>query len=111
MIEIKKADDLFKSEHSIKNDAYVCSDKDEILGILEYEMKDKDLILKNIDCNDNMLADGLVRQTMSFALDNGCEFCKYNEKIENRLFELRIIKKNDQKSIDILEFFIKINHF
>ena len=43
MIEIKKADDLFKSEHSIKNDAYVCSDKDEILGILEYEMKDKDL--------------------------------------------------------------------
>ena len=110
MIEIKKANDLFKNEHSIKNDAYVSTDKGEVLGLLEYKMKEKDLFLINLECNENMLADGLVRQTMSFALDNGCEFCKYDDIIAKRLFELRIIQKNDQKYIDILEFFMKINH-
>lgn len=110
MIEIKKADNSFKTEHNIENEAYICTDKDKLLGILEYEMKEKDLILTNLDCDDNMIADGLVRQTMNNALDNGSEFCKYNERIGKRLFELRIIKKIDEKSIDILDFFMKINH-
>lgn len=110
MIEIKKADNSFKSEHNIVNEAYICTDKDKLLGILEYEIRTKDLILTSLSCDDNMLADGLVRQTMSFALDNGSEFCKYNEEIAKRLFELRIIKKIDEKFIDILDFFMKINH-
>ena len=110
MIEIKKANNSFKSEHNIENEAYVCTDKGEVLGILEYTTEDKDLILTKIDCPENMLADGLVRQTMSNALDNGSEFCKFNEEVQKRLYEIRIIKNIEQKSIDILEFFMKINH-
>ena len=57
-----------------------------------------------------MLADGLVRQTMSNALDCGMETAKFEGAAQKRLFEIRIIKNEQQKSLDILEFFMKINH-
>ncbi len=110
MIEIKKADKLLKSSLKINDDAYVCTDKGEVLGFVEYKYQNKDLIITKIDCNENMLADGLVRQTMSNALDNGMEIAKFEPQAQKRLFEIRIIKKEDQKSLDILEFFMKINH-
>lgn len=110
MIEIKKADNSFKTEHNFENEAYICSDKDELLGILEYKIKDKDLILTKLTCEENMLADGLIRQTMSMALDNGCDYCKFNTEIQKKLYELRIIKKDNETCIDILNFFMKINH-
>lgn len=110
MIEIKKADNSFKTEHNIENEAYVCSDKGKVLGILEYKTEEKDLIFTSLNCEENLIADGLVRQTMSNALDNGSEFCKYSDEIAKRLYEIRIIKNTNQKSIDILDFFMKINH-
>lgn len=110
MIEIKKADISFKKEHNIENEAYVCSDKGEVLGIVEYKADGKDLIITDIRCEENMLADGLVRQTMSNALDNGCELCKFKDDVQKRLYDIRIIKKIDQNCIDILDLFMKINH-
>lgn len=110
MIEIKKADNSFKTEHNIRNEAYICMDKGEVLGILQYKTEGKDLILTKLQCEENMIADGLVRQTMSNALDNGSEFCKFDGEVQKRLFEIRIIKNINQNLIDILDFFMKINH-
>ncbi len=110
MIEIKKADKLLKTTLSIVDEAYVCTDKGETLGFVEYKYQDKNLVITKIDCQENMLADGLVRQTMSNALDNGMETAKFEGAAQKRLFEIRIIKNEQQKSLDILEFFMKINH-
>ncbi|MBQ5590596.1 MAG: hypothetical protein IIU65_02845 [Clostridia bacterium] len=110
MIEIKKADNQFKTENNINYEAYVCFDKEDVLGLVEYKIEENDLILTKIDCDENLLADGIVRQTLNNALDNGCETCKFNEEVKNRLFDIRIIKNKDQNSIDILDFFMKINH-
>ena len=110
MIEIKKADKLLKDKLSLEADAYVCTDKDDVLGFVEFKYQDKDLVITNVECNDNLLADGLVRQTMSNALDNGMETAVFEGNAQKRLYEIRIIKKEEQKSLDILEFFMKINH-
>jgi len=110
MIEIKKADKLLKTALNIKDEAYVCTDKGETLGFVEYKYENKDIIITKIDCEENMLADGLVRQTMSNALDNGMEIAKFENGAQTRAFEIRIVKNKDQNSLDILEFFMKINH-
>ena len=81
-----------------------------MLGFVEFKYQDKDLVITNVECNDNLLADGLVRQTMSNALDNGMETAVFEGNAQKRLYEIRIIKKEEQKSLDILEFFMKINH-
>ena len=110
MIEIKHADKLLKEKLNITNEAYVCTDKGEVLGFVEYKYDKKDLIITKVDAEENMLADGLVRQTMSNALDNGMTTAKFEGDTQKRLYEIRIIKTDDQNSIDILDFFMKINH-
>lgn len=110
MIEIKHADKLLKTSLNITNEAYVCTDKGEVLGFVEYKYDNKDLIITKVSADENMLADGLVRQTMSNALDNGMETAKFYGDAQKRLYEIRIIKSYEQNSIDILDFFMKINH-
>ena len=111
MIQIKKADDSFKKEHKIENEAYICVDNTEILGILNYGTKNDTLMLNNIEYTDKMLADGLIRQTMSNALDNGCKTCKFSKDLKKIMCSLRIIKDEKCESVDILDFFFFFNHF
>lgn len=111
MISIKKADNSFKENNNITDNAYVCTDKDEILGIVEYKYENENLVLKKITSDDLSIADGLVRQTMSNALDDGCKLCVFDNDVGEQLLKLKIIKDNTQKSIDILQFFIKLNCF
>ncbi len=111
MISIKKADNSFKENNNITDNAYICTDKDKILGIVEYKYENESLVLKKINSDDLSIADGLVRQTMSNALDEGCKICVFDKEIGEQLFKLKIIKDNTQKSIDILGFFIKLNCF
>lgn len=110
MIEIKLADNNFKTEHNIKHDAYICTDKGEVLGLVCFEMQKDKLFLESVTATENMLLDGLVRQTMSYALDNDCKECIYTDEVQKALYSVRIIKKERQKSIDILDFFMQINH-
>ena len=109
MIEIKKANEEFKKYNDIQNDAYVCFDKDSVLGLVEYKLQDSQLEIVNINCKENFLADGLVRQTMNYALDQGATTCIYGKDVQDKLYELRIITNNSQENIDILEFFLNLN--
>ncbi|MGN0173725.1 MAG: hypothetical protein ACI39F_04715 [Acutalibacteraceae bacterium] len=111
MIQFKKADDILKKENGISDEAYICFDKNEISGIVEYKIDNENLILTKISAEDNLIADGLVRQTMNNALDNNCKFCTYDESIKAKLFELKIIKDVAQNDIDIVDFFMKLNRF
>ncbi len=109
MLEIIKASEEFKKFNEIENDAYVCFDKDSVLGLVEYKIDGEVLEIIKINCKENFLADGLVRQTMNYALDNGATTCTYNKDTQDRLYELRIITNNSQENIDILEFFLNLN--
>lgn len=109
MIKLEIADKQFLNKNNIKNEAYICTDGDKVLGICEYSTENGVLTLENIISEDNSIADGLIRQTMNYALDNGNQTCKFSENVSKKLFELRIIKQEDIKEIDILDFFLKLN--
>lgn len=109
MIKLEKADKQFLSKNNIDNNAYICKDNENVIGICEYLIKENTLFLEAITCDDNSIADGLIRQTMSNSLDNGIEECRFSEKAAEKLFELRIIKDKNTEKIDILDFFLKLN--
>lgn len=109
MIQLKKADKQFLASENIENEAYICTDNEAILGICEYSLKDNELFITSVNCEDNSLADGLIRQTMNNALDCGYNICKFTKEVAEKMYELRIIKEENAEEIDILDFFLKLN--
>lgn len=109
MIRIMFANDDIKNKLDIVNDAYVVCDNDEILGHCEFELKDASVYIKNAVCVDTTLLDGMIRQTLSYSLDKGYPIATYSNEVQNTLFSLHIITKNDQKELDILRFFANLN--
>lgn len=109
MIRIVKADNNIKEKLGLTHDAFCVFDGDDLSGFCEYALTPPTAQIISIKCNDNMLKDGLVRQTLNFALDNGCPTAVFDDKVRNELTFLGILRNDCENSFNILEFFAKLN--
>ena len=109
MIKISLADDIIKNKYSIENDAYVVLDNDDMICGCEFNMNPPSVTLCRIYGDDLTLLDGVIRQTLSYSLDHECPNAEFDGEIRKLLFKLNIIKKNNQQTLDILEFFTNLN--
>ncbi|MBQ2391895.1 MAG: hypothetical protein II306_09050 [Clostridia bacterium] len=108
MIEIKHPTAEQKEHLGIKYDAYIAVENNEILGFCEYYCADGITHLEKAECEETALLDGLIRQTMSSCLDNGCEEAVFTPQVKKEMVLLKIIKEDDNK-LNVLDFFLKIN--
>lgn len=109
MIKITKTNNNIKEKLGLKNDAYCVFDGDELAGVCEYVLTPPEAKIISIKCDDNMLKDGLVRQTLNFALDNGCPTAVFDDRVRDELTAIGILRKDCENSFNILEFFAKLN--
>lgn len=109
MIRIVKADNNIKENLGAVNDAFCVYDGDELKGFCEYELCAPEVKIIKIDCADSALKDGLVRQTLNFALDNGCPNAVFDDNIRNDLISIGILCNDSKNCLNILEFFAKLN--
>lgn len=109
MIRIVKADNNIKEELQLTHDAFCVFDGDDLSGVCVYEIMPPTAQIISIKCKDNMLKDGLVRQTLNFALDNGCPTAVFDDKVRDELTALGILRNDCENSFNILEFFAKLN--
>lgn len=109
MIRIIKADNNIKERLSASNDAFCVFDGKALMGVCEYEITPAKVKILRLCCDDNTLKDGLVRQTLNFALDNGCAEAQFDDKIRDELINIGILRKGSENCLNILEFFAKLN--
>lgn len=109
MIRIIKADNNIKERLSASNDAFCVFDGDDLSGVCEYTLTPPTAQIISIKCDDNTLKDGLVRQTLNFALDNGCPTAVFDDNVRDELTAIGILRNDCENSFNILEFFAKLN--
>lgn len=109
MIRIVKADNTIKERAAVTHDAFCVFDGENMLGICEYEQTPPQVRILRIECEDNALKDGLVRQTLNYALDCGCPTAIFGDDIRECLTSLGILRNESGNSLNILEFFAKLN--
>lgn len=109
MITIKLADKAIKDKLEISDNAYIVVDNNNVLGFCEFKLNAPEVNIKQAQCDDNQLLDGLIRQTLSYSLDNECSVATFSENVKSKLLLLKILKSECAKQLDILLFFKSLN--
>lgn len=109
MIKIELANADMKEKLKLKNEAFIVTQKDELLGFCAFALTPPEVQIERADCEDMGLLDGLIRQTMSYALDHDCRYALFEKDVKQKAVLLKILKECEQ-SLDILTFFTNLNH-
>ena len=96
MITLKTTDNteakrLFEKEGLSFNDCSDClcaKDKDEVLGYCLFDIKDKEMTIRAIEPqNDLMLLDGVLRSTLHIAASRNLEKAVWADKAPEKIFK------------------------
>ncbi len=109
MIEMKMADESLKQKLGAEFDVYVLYNGNEIMGWSEFEATSPNGIIHKIECDDALLVDGLLRQTMFYMAQKMCLIAELDKDLAAKLQNFHFIKENEIE-IKISEFFSKGCH-
>lgn len=107
MIKLELADATTATQLNIKRPAYVARQGADIIGFCTFALDCPRVYITHLHYNDLPLADGLLRQVFSYAMDHFCLYAYWEDTLQPILLSLQLIENNDTPFIHIPAFFEK----